>query len=89
MLHLAAFDLSQPSLMAMLLECVNAGDAVVFLDDGLAWLARPMAIACLQERGVSLYALQENAPPAPVAALDAAGLVALSDQHPSSSSWHV
>ena len=88
MLHLAGFDTSEPTLMALLLDCVNSGDAVVFLDDGLAWRTQSAALAGLAARGAALYALDDDAPPAPLHTLDPAGLVALSEQHPASSAWY-
>jgi hypothetical protein len=57
MLHLLAFPEQRSDLLALLAQCLSAGDDVVLLDQGLAWLQHREALQAVSASGATLYFL--------------------------------
>lgn len=103
MLHLLAFPEQRSDLLTLLEQCLSATDAVVVLDQGLAWLEHNAALQALAATGATLHfiatldSVTEIEPETEasrkedkvkVAQIDHLYLVQLSAQHQASSSWY-
>ena len=92
MLHLLAFAPDNHALTNECLRMVNAGDAVVLLEQGCSWAAHAEAFARLQQQApeAHFFLLGDAviADAVPVERIDASGLVTLTEQHAASLSWY-
>ncbi|PKM22277.1 MAG: hypothetical protein CVV10_05100 [Gammaproteobacteria bacterium HGW-Gammaproteobacteria-14] len=92
MLHLVAFPPSQTDLLPQFSALLNQGDAIVLLDEGLAWLKNPdQLIASASQTALHWYALisdQDLACDARIQPLNYSDFIALSEAHPACACWY-
>lgn len=88
MLHLLAFPGARTDLLTLLQHCLAEGDDVVLLDEGLQWLTNEQVLLQLTATGARLHALGGQSDKSCATDIDYPGLIALSEQHPASSSWY-
>lgn len=87
MLHLLALPPKETELLAQAVSLIGTDDTVVFLDQGLALLQDQALLARLRQ--CECYVWSPDADPAGnFSTIDAEGLVALSEQHPTCLSWY-
>lgn len=91
MLHLMALPTSATDRLSQLKELVNAGDAIVLLDDGVSLAADKNAMSLLGDtNNIDVYILANDVAVDTLLAqrIDAAGLLQLTAEHSASLSWY-
>lgn len=87
MLHLLALPPEETALLAQALRLIRPDDAVVFLDAGLSLLEDDALLVQLRQCDCYVWGDTSSGTSA-FPCIDAEGVVALSEQHPTSLSWY-